>query len=76
MGKQVYEVIFDHISDSSPSVVYQGTKTNCRRDIASRKRTAKRFHGRDQVEAWGNEGFSVKGMYRIELAISPEESNK
>jgi len=67
---KTYEVIFKHTSDNNEGVVFQGSKTACKAEIARRKREAKQFHG-ENVWGWCNGGYSVKGSYWVELREAP-----
>jgi hypothetical protein len=60
------EVIFKHVADSRDSVIFEGSKKDCRHYVAAKKRDAKLFFP-DRVGKWENEGFCVMGMYYVEI---------
>lgn len=60
------QVIFSHTSDKEETVLFEGTKTACKKEIARLKAEAKKQHD-DTVWGWCNDGFSVNTLYYVEL---------
>lgn len=59
------EVIFKHISDKNEVVIFEGSMTACKKEVARLKKEAQANNLR--VWGWCNNGFSVPKTYWVEI---------